>query len=272
MRPILFEILGRPIHAFGVMVALAFLSALGWTLLEARRVGRDPTLFIDALWRVALGGVLGARLLYCAIHPEELHKDGGLIGLIAVWRGGLVWYGGLAGGLLAGLLFVRMRRQSLLAALDLATPGIWLGLAVGRMGCLLVGDDWGKPTDAPWGITFPAKAGSMLDPRLIGVPLHPTQLYDSMNAFCCFLVAAILLRRGARTGTATGVALAQYAVGRFIVEHFRGDDAARGMFALGGTTALSTSQWLSLALFAIGVALAAVVNVRGRAPASAGAG
>ena len=72
MRPILFHIAGHPIHSFGVMVALGFLAALGWTLLEARRVGRDPALFVDALWRVALGGVLGARLLYVAIHPEEL--------------------------------------------------------------------------------------------------------------------------------------------------------------------------------------------------------
>src|SRR5688572_9705827 len=98
MRPILFHILGRPIHAFGVMVALGFLAALGWTLLAARRIAREtpgtplvPTLFIDALWRVALGGVIGARLLYVAIHPEELRGPGGWLGLVAVWRGGLVW-------------------------------------------------------------------------------------------------------------------------------------------------------------------------------------
>jgi phosphatidylglycerol:prolipoprotein diacylglycerol transferase len=279
MRPILFHVLGRPIHSFGVMVALGFLAALGWTLLEAKRLAREspgtplvPALFVDALWRVAIGGVLGARLLYVAIHPEELQREGGWLGLVAIWRGGLVWYGGLAGGLVAGLLFVRSRRAPMVAALDLAMPGIWLGLAVGRMGCFLVGDDWGRPTDGPWGIRFPPAPGSMLDPRLIGVPLHPTQLYDALNAFVVFVVAAIVLRRSLAPGRATGVALALYAAGRFLVEHFRGDDVARGMFAPAGLPELSTSQWLSLPLFAIGVALAAGLTARARPPASAGAG
>jgi phosphatidylglycerol:prolipoprotein diacylglycerol transferase len=272
MRPILFELFGWPIHSFGAMVGLGFLAALGWTLLEARRTGRDPQLYVDALWRVALGGVLGARLLYCAVHPEELRGRLGLFGLVAVWRGGLVWYGGLAGGLLVGLLFARARRAPLLSSLDLAAPGIFLGLAVGRIGCLLVADDWGRPTDGPWGVRFPPLPGSKLDPRLFGVPLHPTQLYDSLNAFVVFLVAAVVLRRSQRPGRTTGAALSLYALGRFLVEHFRGDDDARGLFALPGLGELSTSQWLSLPLFLAGAALALRVSARARAGASAGAG
>jgi len=280
MRPILFELSGRPIHSFGAFVALGFLAALGWTLLETRRVAGDPerppglvpSLYVDALWRVALAGVLGARLLYCAIHPEELRGAGGAIGLVAVWRGGLVWYGGLAGGLLTGLLFVARRRVALLPALDLATPGIWLGLAVGRLGCYLVADDWGRPTGGPWGVRFPPLPGSMLEPRLLGVPLHPAQLYDSLNALVVFLTAAIVLRRSRCPGRASGVALALYAAGRFAVEHFRGDDLARGVFRLPGLPALSTSQWLSLPLFAAGIALAAALSVRARSRASAGDG
>lgn len=276
MRPILFELYGRPIHAFGSMVALAFLAALAWTVAEARRDRRDPRLepglFIDALWRVAIGGVLGARLLYVAIHPEELRGERGLLGLIAVWRGGLVWYGGLAGGLIAGLWFVARRKAPLLGALDLATPGIWLGLAIGRMGCFLVADDYGRPTDGPWGVRFPPLPGSLMDPRLFNVPLHPTQLYDALNALVVFLVAAIVLRRTGVPGRTSGVALALYAAGRFVVEHFRGDDAARGVFALAGPWALSTSQWLSLPLFAVGVTLAIGFSGRARSPASAGAG
>jgi phosphatidylglycerol:prolipoprotein diacylglycerol transferase len=266
MRPILFELFGRPVHSFGVMVALAFLAAFFWARAEARRVGRDPSLFTDALWRVALGGVVGARLLYVAVHREELAPFG--LGAIAVWRGGLVWYGGLAGGLAAGLWYVKRRGAPLLATLDLAMPGVWLGLAIGRIGCWLVADDWGRPTDVPWAVRFAPKPGSLLDKDLFDVALHPTQLYDSFAAFVVFLVTALVLRRATTAGRASGVGLALYAAARIVVEVYRGDDVARGVFG-----PLSTSQWLSLPLIAAGLAIATRrVSARAPSPASGAGG
>lgn len=266
MRPILFHLFGHPVAAFGVMVAAGMLAALFWTLLEARRAGLDPLLFVDLFWRVNLAGVLGARLLYCAVHREEW-SDGGPLALIAVWRGGLVLFGGLALAIATGVVFVVRRRLPLLRCYDASSPGIWLGVAIGRLGCFCVADDWGRPTDVAWAVRFPPLPGSRLDPSLWNVALHPTQLYDSLNGFVAFLVAAIVVRLSSRPGRAAGVALTLYACGRFVVECFRGDDVARGLFG-----PLSTSQWLSIPAAACGIALATLVSERAPGPASGAAG
>jgi len=266
MRPILFHLFGRPIPAFGVMVAAGMLAALFWTMLEARRARLDPALVADLFWRVTLAGVLGARLLYCAVHREEW-SDGGPLALIAVWRGGLVLYGGLALAIAVGVVFVVRRGLPVLRWFDLSSPGIWLGVAIGRLGCFCVADDWGRPTDVAWAVRFPPLEGSRLDPGLIGVALHPTQLYDSLNGCCAFLVAALVLRRSARPGRAAGLALTSYSCGRFVVECFRGDDVARGIWG-----PLSTSQWISFVAAGAGVAVATLIRERARGPVSGAAG
>jgi phosphatidylglycerol:prolipoprotein diacylglycerol transferase len=266
MRPILFHLFGHPVSAFGVMVAAGMLAALFWTLLEARRAGLDPQLFVDLFWRVTLAGVLGARLLYCAVHREEW-RDGGPLALIAVWRGGLVLYGGLGLAIATGVFFVVRRGQPVLRCFDVSSPGMWLGVAIGRLGCWCVADDWGRPTDVAWAVRFPPLPGSRLDPALFGVALHPTQLYDSLNALLAFLAAAAVVRVSVRPGRAAGAALTLYSCGRFVVERFRGDDVARGMWG-----PLSTSQWIAILAAGCGIALATLVSERARGPASGAAG
>lgn len=265
MRPILFHLFGRPVPAFGVMVAAGMVAALISALLEARRAGLDPHLFVELFWRVCLAGVLGARLLYCAVHPEEW-SDGGPLALIAVWRGGLVLFGGLALAITTGVVFVLRRGLPVLRCFDVASPGIWLGVAIGRLGCFCVADDWGRPTEVAWAVRFPPLEGSRLDPALFGVALHPTQLYDSLNALVAFAAAALVARGSRRPGRAAGVGLASYSLGRFVVECFRGDDVARGIYG-----PLSTSQWLAFVGAGAGIAVATLIRERARArPSSAG--
>ena len=202
MRRILFEIplpYGRylPIHSFGVMVALGFLAALWVALDRGRREKLAETVIWDVWTGGLLGGVAGARLLYVIEHWNFFAEAP--LQMFALWRGGLVWYGGLAGAVLVVLVYLRRRRQSVFEVLDAVAPATMIGLAFGRIGCFLNGCCFGEVTALPWGISFPRFGGSAhfhtslarqfspafdyqvqtmdLSPNMSGsLPVHPTQL------------------------------------------------------------------------------------------------
>lgn len=220
------------ISPFGIMLAAAFFAALvqlrwGLKYLQAGDAEDAGAILVAAV----LGGILGAKIYYAA-----LYRDWRLI----FDRAGLVWYGGFILGALAVLWVARRRRLNAWALADAAAPALALGYAVGRIGCFLVGDDFGMPTKLPWGVKFPAgvpaptTAGLMRheygavvsedipDTELIAV--HPTQLYETIGAGLIWLVGVWLLRRGARRGTTTVVVLSLLAVERFLVEFLRAKD------------------------------------------------
>jgi phosphatidylglycerol:prolipoprotein diacylglycerol transferase len=248
MHPVLVEFLGLKIGSFGVLVALGYLAGLFCTLRLAKGRGVDPGLVNDLLLWVVVGGVLGARLLYVLVHPSEFRASP--LDVLAIWKGGLVFYGGFAGAFLLGALFLRRRKASFLDVADVCMPGAFLGLSIGRWGCFLVGDDHGRVTGVPWAVRFPDVPGSLLPRELIGQPLHPTQIYLSINALLIFLILLAVLRHRAFRGQVLWCALALYSAGRFFIEFYRGDDDARGIVG-----PLSTSQWIGIPLFILGVAL-----------------
>lgn len=247
MRRILFEIplpYGHylPIHSFGVMVALGFLAAL-WVALERGRREKLAETVIWDVWTVALiSGVAGARLLYVIEHWDFFR--GNRWQMLAVWQGGLVWYGGLGAALLTGVLYLRYRRQPMLRMMDAVTPAAMVGLAFGRIGCFLNGCCFGRPTDLPWGVSFPKFGGSGqfhsalaqrfspafdhqvatlgLDP---GMPasdaVHPTQLYSSAAALIIFLLLTAYYPRRKRCGEVFWLMLVLYGIARFLVEALR---------------------------------------------------
>ncbi|MBI4178630.1 prolipoprotein diacylglyceryl transferase [bacterium] len=241
MYPVLVEIGGFSIHSFGLLMALAWLAAGIYLDRNGRPAGLDGDRVSGFLLWTLIGSILGARALYLAVeypswtsHPWE-----------AVFsRSGFVFYGGLFGGVLAGVLFVRRHGLAVLPVADVIAPALALGLGIGRIGCFLAGDDYGRPTDLPWAVTFdhPHTLAPM------GVALHPAQLYLSLNGFCIF---AILHRRFSRlkfAGETAGLFLMLYPLTRFLLEFTRGDP--RGFYG-----PLSTSQWISLLVFPAGVLL-----------------
>ena len=148
---------------------------------ELRRTSL-PESALDAAFGGVLGGLAGAKLLWTLEHlGEEPALD------LLLSRGGMSWFGGFAGGLVTGLWMMHRRRLPLVATLAAATPALAVGHAIGRVGCLLVGDDYGKPTDLPWGIAFPQG----LPPTT--APVHPTQIYEALA-----LVPVALLLMGCR--------------------------------------------------------------------------
>lgn len=167
MYPVLFRIGNFEVTTFGVMVAIGAMAGL-WLFRRELARRQLPDAAADAAIAGLLGGLLGAKLLYVA---EHLSTD-------SAWslltdRGGMSWFGGFAGGVGAGLVMMVVKKWPIVAVLSAATPALALGHLLGRIGCFLVGDDYGRPTSLPWGVAFPEG----LPP--IDVPVHPTQLYEA---------------------------------------------------------------------------------------------
>lgn len=233
----LFHIGPLSVSPFGVMMMLAFLAAY-WQLnrgLSGRKVGDEE----DAsalLLAAGVGGIVGAKLYYAV-----LYRDLGSL----LSRAGLVWYGGLILGAVAVLLVVRWRKLPLVHVADASALGLALGYAVGRVGCFLVGDDYGVPTSLPWGVAFPVgipptTAGAMEQAFGLDLPgppdqllrVHPTQLYETVIAGSIWLWGHKRFPLWAPGQTAI-VVFALLAVERFAVEFLRAkDDRFFGAFTL----------------------------------------
>lgn len=159
MHPILYDFGFYKLHTYGVLLALGFLAALILGRIEAKRMGIKPAIISDVLIWVLGFGILGARIVYVIIHPEDLSS------FFAIWKGGLVYYGGFIGGTVGGILFALRRKVSVLDLADLAMPCAMLGQFIGRWGCFMAGCCYGKATkDSPPGVAFPASPDSLIPP------------------------------------------------------------------------------------------------------------
>ncbi len=254
MYPHLFTVGDFTVTSFGLMMFLSFVVGAWVMAKQFEKRDLDPEIAWDMLLWIAIGGILGAKLYYVALHPADLIADP----LRALTnRGGLVWYGGFIGGALAFWWQVRKRNLPLAHTFDAAAPALAIGYGVGRMGCFLVGDDYGRPTDSWVGIAFPegyppTTAGyfrsigyeiSAQVPDTAVLAVHPTQLYEIAAALVMF---AILWKLSGtlRAGRLFAVYLVMYAIERFLVEFVR---AKTDFVALG----LTTSQFASIALLVI---------------------
>ncbi len=263
---------GQPVTSFGVAMLMAFLVAAWITRLGMERIGEDPEKAWDLVFMAVLGGIGGAKLYYVFLNFDRFQAEG--LSFV-LGRGGLVWYGGFF--LAAVLVLWEMKRQKLPIPkmMDVAAPALALAYAVGRMGCFLVGDDWGRPTDSWVGIAFPQGApptrvdvierqfGIQVDPDLVAqygqvVPVHPTQLYEVGMSTLIFFLLWRLRFHDHRPGWLFSLWLILAGIERFIVEFFRAkDDRFFGVITL--------AQILSLLIVTVGV----VGMRRTRAPAPA---
>jgi phosphatidylglycerol---prolipoprotein diacylglyceryl transferase len=209
MYPVIGRIGGFEITSFGLMVALGFLAGLWVFRRELRGRGLPPDLENAALIGAA-GGLLGAKLIWVI----EFSGTAPFTDLLFS-RAGLSWFGGFVGGITAGIGALRYMRAPLLPALASAAPALAVGHMLGRVGCFLVGDDYGKPSNLPWAVPFPKG----LPPT--DVPVHPTQLYEA--AFLAVLAAGLIHAR--RNGVPDRAVLGSYfalAGGfRFLLEFIR---------------------------------------------------
>lgn len=234
MWPELFTIpyLGLPIRSFGLLVGAGFLIGVWLAARLSRTYGTDPQrdparIFELSTW-VLIGVLAGARLAFVLVNWKDYASRP--LDIVKTWEGGLVMYGGLILALALGAWKAKKLGMPGWQSADYGLTAGFLGQAIGRIGCLMVGDDYGRPTSVPWAITFPdpLPKGSAFPPEWAGIPVHPTQPYMTLKALALFGLGLWLLRRKKFHGQVTLVLLMGYAILRSIVEIFRGDAGARG--------------------------------------------
>jgi phosphatidylglycerol:prolipoprotein diacylglycerol transferase len=209
MYPVLFRIGSLDITSFGVLVAI---GALVGVRLFARELVRSglPEDAVNAALGGVLGGLVGAKVLWTI----EFSGERPIVDLLFS-RGGMSWFGGLIGGVATGLWLLHRYRVPLIRGLAAATPALAVGHAIGRVGCFLVGDDYGRPSSLPWAVAFPEG----LPPTTVRV--HPTQLYEA----AALGVLALALSRWRRAGVPDSLVLGRYllfaGIIRFSIEFIR---------------------------------------------------
>jgi len=267
MYPELLRIGDFVISSFGMMMVIAFLVGNYLLRRDMALFNQEATLADDLTFRAAIGGIVGAKLYYIV---ENLRSGEGLDNLKGLWDilagiftfsldkitggihnfgAGMVFYGGFIGGLLAVTILVRKKKLYWKSVADWIAPYLVLGHGIGRIGCFLVGDDYGLPTALPWGIAFP----NGVPPTIM--PVHPTQLYE-MTAY--FLIFGYLFRKR-RNKRFEGEIIYTYmilvGIARFLVEFIRTNP--KYIF-------FSGAQWISLGMIIVGITLIAVQRKTGK--------
>jgi phosphatidylglycerol:prolipoprotein diacylglycerol transferase len=253
--PLTFHLGPLEITGFGIMVMLGFLMG-GWVYAQQlREKGLNEQFAWDVVVAAVIGGILGAKLWYWGLHRtwDSLFS-----------RAGLVWYGGLIGGILAVWIVSRMRKVPLRYTLQLVAPACAVGYALGRVGCFLVQDDYGIPTALPWGMKFPeglppSTAGNLAawgveipagTSPLEVLAVHPTQLYEVGLMLLVFWILWRIRHRAHAAGWLFGAYMVFYAIERFLVEFVRAKD---DRVLLDGT--FTIAQATSVALILAGAAM-----------------
>ena len=239
MYPELFSIGPVTVYTYGVLLAASYLLGLRLAMWRARQWGLDSSRVLDLGIYIIIAALVGAKLLLVVVDYDQFTSPADLLTLA---RSGGVFYGGLILAVLVAFWYIAKHRMPFWRTCDVFAPAIALGHVTGRLGCLAAGCCYGRPTDAGWAITFtnPQAATNVGTP--LGIPLHPTQLYE---AGASLLILGVLLateRRGRPfPGRTFWAYMFLYAVSRYVIEIYRGDPR-------GTVMGFSTSQFISLVL------------------------
>lgn len=251
MFPQLFRMDGFFLPTYGLLVALGFLSALWLTARLSRKAGLNTDAVLNLGIYTAIAGMAGAKLFLLVLDAGYYAKHPGGLFSFATLQAGGIFYGGLIAALLVAAWYMRRARLPGLATADAFAPGVALGHAIGRVGCFAAGCCWGVVCDRPWAVTFTNPESHRLVGVPLGLPLHPTQLYEAFAEAAICLVLYRRFVRPHRPGAIIGLYLMLYSLVRFAVEFFRAHDANNLGFG-----PFSTEQWIALALAAVGAWLA----------------
>lgn len=250
------------LHTYGVLVAIAFLTALWVVGKLARRDHLDSDAVLNLGIYCAMAAILGAKVMMLLVDlPYYIANPGDIFTLASLQAGG-VFYGGLIAALIVAFVYMRRKRLPPLRTADAFAPGIALGHGIGRLGCFSAGCCWGLPTHLPWAVTFTNPEANRLTGVPLGTAIHPTQLYEAAAEFIIF---GILWRRFGKShqpGAIISLYLMMYSTVRFLVEFVRFHEQPNPFQG-----PLDTSQWISLALFALGAAY--WMHARKRQPVAA---
>ena len=240
MFPYLPEIFGIKIPSYGLMTALAYGLAIYYCVKNRKYLGVSKEVLADIIFYLILGALIGGKIFYIFFNFDSFCAST----LIEKIRFGFVFYGGFIGGLIALFLYTKKKKISFVKATDFFAPALALGHAIGRIGCFLAGCCYGKPTDSFLGVVF-SNPDTLVPHYLRHTHLYPTQLFEVFANFILFVILVKIYKKQKDTGITSLTYIMGYALIRFIIEFFRGDD--RGASLLG----LYPSQIIALILFLI---------------------
>ena len=269
VRPILFHLpFGIPLYSYGLMLTVSVIAGRLLAIRLAERAGIDAKLADRcAVWTLA-GAIVGARLLYVVTNLDQFNS---VFDIVAWWKGGVVAYGGFLGGLAAATAFCRIHNVRLLAWADCVVPSLCVGLALTRVGCFLGGCDFGRDWNGLWAVRFPAGSPAFVQQMRFGLlpsgatsslPVHPTQLYESLAGVVLLLLVFAVRRRQRVSGQALAAFALGYGVLRYLIEIVRAD-LDRGVVG-----PWSTSQFIAVATMVAASALLYVLRRRIAGPAN----
>ncbi|MFH0810021.1 MAG: prolipoprotein diacylglyceryl transferase [Pseudomonadota bacterium] len=247
MHPTLLRLGPVAIHTYGVLIALGFLAGIWLAGREARLRGENPEVILDLAFYIIAAAIIGSRLFYVAVNWPEF--SGHPLDVFKIWRGGLVFYGGLLAAAPVALIHVRRHGLGVATMADVLAPSLALGQSFGRLGCFFAGCCYGRTSSSPWpSVCF--SNPETLAPQ--NVPLHPTQLYDSALMLVIFGLLMISRRYKRFDGQMALTYLLLFTPERVLLEELRAD-TYKTLF--GGW--LSLTQLISVCLFVAAAALLA---------------
>jgi phosphatidylglycerol:prolipoprotein diacylglycerol transferase len=256
VHPIFLEIGNFSIRWFGVMMAIGFLVAFLNLKYQAKYCKIDQQIVSDMLIWILVGGIVGARTAY-VIANWATEFSAHPLSMFFVHKGGLIYYGGLIGGIISSFIYVRLKKQPALPIADIAATSLPIGQAFGRIGCFMNGCCYGKVTDSAIGVEYPVNSSPwieqvnehlILNHSKCSLSMHPVQFYESFGSIVIFFCLVFILRKQKFSGVTASCYLMFYGLLRFAMEFFRGDPRQQ-------VTSINTAQVISLAMIGLGVAL-----------------
>jgi phosphatidylglycerol---prolipoprotein diacylglyceryl transferase len=238
--PELFKLGPLTVYSYGVLLAASYLLGLRLAMTRAKRWGLDANRVLDLGIYIIIAALIGAKLMLLFVDFDQFRRSPWE--LLALARSGGVFYGGLILAVAVAFWYIARHRMPFWTTCDVFAPGIALGHVTGRLGCFAAGCCYGKPTDVPWAVIFtnPLAAANVGTP--LGIPLHPTQLYEAGAELLILVLLLATERKGKLfAGRTFWSYMFLYAVSRFIIEIYRGDPR-------GAILGFSTSQFISLVL------------------------
>lgn len=250
MKPILLDLWGFKIYGYGLMIAIGIISAVLLLSKRAKEKGYNEDHILNMTIIAVISGVLGGKILHIITDFKFVISDPSSI--IKNFGEGFVIYGAIIGGALGAYIYCKKKQWDVLEVFDLITPSLPLAQGFGRIGCLFAGCCYGAETNVPWAIVFKE---SPFAPS--NVHLHPTQIYSAIFNFVLAIFLIWYDKNNKVKGRTFSMYLICYSVGRFLVEFLRDDPR-------GNVGVLSTSQFISLFIFILGIALYNIYKIKER--------
>ena len=218
MHPVFLKIGSFELASYGLMTALGYAAAACYLLPRLKKINLDKDTFWNLIFIAFMGALLGSKLLYIVVSWPQLGETLAekMTNIVRDFRYGFVFFGGMIASVGALVYYMKKKALPILKTSDFLIVGLPLGHALGRIGCFLAGCCYGRPTELPWGVAF-TDPHSLVAPNLLGVHLHPTQLYEAVGNTLLFLLLHFSSKKAHKPGTILTEYVVCYSLMRFVI-------------------------------------------------------